>query len=313
KQTLSLEDKFDLIQGALTAGLDSAKTAIRQMTAAVNSLKDCVDGDQGLLSQIDSVATALGKIDTSLKDNVADALSKILQAIQNQPDYSALLTAISDAIKNLDLGGGGNDPDDPYNGHEYVDLGMIINGKPVYWATMNVGATKPEEYGDYFAWGETKTKDNYVWSTYQLCISTDNALTKYCNNSNLGYNGFTDDLTTLEPGDDAATANWGEKWRMPTETEWDWLQTYCTSTWTTQNGVNGLLVTAQNGKSIFLPAAGYLSRFGLGNEGSYGYYWSSSLYSDFPPSAGTVYFSSDDVFGGFVNRFFGLSVRPVAE
>ena len=102
----------------------------------------------------------------------------------------------------------------------WVDLGLPSG---TLWATCNVGANAPEEYGDYFAWGETQSKDYYYWDTYQYCMGSSATMTKYCNKSNYGYNGFTDNLTTLLPEDDAATANWGTDWRMPTRDEWDEL------------------------------------------------------------------------------------------
>ena len=98
------------------------------------------------------------------------------------------------------------------NGHEYVDLGLPSG---TLWATCNVGASKPEEYGDYFAWGETKPKSDYSWETYKWCKGSSKTMTKYCTNSKYGYNGFTDDLWELLPEDDAATVNWGSGWQTP--------------------------------------------------------------------------------------------------
>ena len=193
--------------------------------------------------------------------------------------------------------------------HAYVDLGLPSG---LLWATCNVGADSPEEYGDYFAWGETQPKDVYNWSTYQYCNISNNTLTKYCNNSSYGYNGFTDNLTTLLPEDDAATANWGSDWRMPTKEEWQELYNNTTITWTTQNGVNGRLFTALNGNSLFLSAAGYRYNSSLYRAGSYGNYWSSSLDTDYPGSAWNFYFSSDDFSMYFYrDRGYGLSVRAV--
>ena len=131
-------------------------------------------------------------------------------------------------------------------------------------------------------------------------------MTKYCNNSSYGYNGFTDNLTTLLPEDDAATANWGGNWRMPTEAEFEELYNNTTVTWTTQNGVNGRLFTAANGNSLFLPAAGSLY-----GAGSYGYYWSSSLDTDTPIGAWLLYFYSGDCSMNGSSRYYGRSVRPV--
>ena len=140
--------------------------------------------------------------------------------------------------------------------HEYVDLGLPSG---LLWATCNVGAETPEEYGDYFAWGETTPKDNYSWGTYQY--GDGSTITKYTG---------SDGLTTLLPEDDAATANWGNDWRMPTHDEWVELYQNTTMTWTQQNGVNGRLFTADNGNSLFLPAAGYRDLSSLDGAGSYG-------------------------------------------
>ena len=210
--------------------------------------------------------------------------------------------------ENQDDGGGGGGG---LNGHTYVDLGLPSG---TLWATCNVGATTPEGYGDYFAWGETQTKDIYNWSTYRYSNGDSHQLTKYCNNSSYGYNGFTDNLTTLLPGDDAATANWGNGWCMPTRAQWEELYQNTTNSWTTQNGVNGRLFTAANGNSLFLPAAGYRWDSGLGGAGSDGLYWSRSLGTDYPDDAWGLLFHSDgcDV-SSYCLRYDGFSVRPVRE
>ena len=194
------------------------------------------------------------------------------------------------------------------NGYAYVDLGLSVK-----WASCNVGANNPEDYGDYFAWGETTTKDTYYnWSTYKWCNGSSSTLTKYCNKSSYGNNGFTDNKTQLELSDDAARVNWGGSWRMPTDAEWSELINNCTGTWTTQNGVNGYKVTSKsNGNSIFLPAAGFRLDTSLSSAGSFGYYWSSSLDRDNPYYAWLVRFYSGDVDRGYSYRYYGLSVRPV--
>jgi len=198
---------------------------------------------------------------------------------------------------------------EPSGNYEYVDLGLSVN-----WATFNVGATAPEEYGDYFAWGETEISSNYFWDTYKYCNGSDNTLTKYCNKSSYGYNGFTDSLTTLLPEDDVAHVKWGGSWRMPTVDEFTELLNSCTWTWTTLNGVNGYLVTSNmpgyTGRSIFLPGAGYYSLTSLNNVIPRGYYWSSSLYT-YPGIARSLYFSSGNLHTDDGNRYFGRSVRPV--
>ena len=194
------------------------------------------------------------------------------------------------------------------NGHEWVDLGLPSGLK---WATCNVGATKSEEYGDYFAWGETQPKETYNWSTYKWCNGSFDTQTKYCTDS---YYGTVDNKTVLEAADDVATANWGGSWRMPTTEEQQELINNCTWTWTTQNGVNGYKVTSKsNGNSIFLPAAGCRYNSDLRYAGSYGYCWSSSLNTYSLGSAHNLSFGSSGVGWYGSNRCYGQSVRPVCQ
>lgn len=201
----------------------------------------------------------------------------------------------------------GNSSSSSYGGHEYVDLGLPSG---TLWATCNVGASNPEDYGSYFSWGETTTKNTYNWSTYKYCKGAEDNLTKYCSHSVDGYNGFTDNLTILLNGDDAASVNWGNGWRTPTGAELEELYKNTTNTWTTQNGVNGRLFTARNGKSLFLPAAGRVCGNELDYSGRCGDYWSSSL--SFPPSrTRRFHFSPDDCGIYYFDRQCGLSVRPV--
>ncbi|MBO5345387.1 MAG: hypothetical protein J6A44_00595 [Paludibacteraceae bacterium] len=197
-----------------------------------------------------------------------------------------------------------------HKGHEYVDLGLPSGLK---WATCNVGANSPEEYGDYFAWGEVEPKTTYDWSTYKYCVDNWDNLTKYCTNSDYGKDGFTDNKTVLDPEDDAATANWGGAWRMPTTAEQQELIDNCKWNWTTQNGVNGYKVTGPNGNSIFLPATGYMYKGTLYDAGSYGYYWSSSLDTDGPRGAYNVDFCWYYVYWGIGYRYFGFTVHPVCK
>ncbi len=220
--------------------------------------------------------------------------------VSTSASYSFTVTSSGTYVANFEEIGG----DD----HTYVDLGLPSG---MLWATCNVGANSPEEYGDYFAWGETQPKDYYHWSTYQYCMGSNNTLTKYCTDPNYGYNGFTDNLTILLPEDDAATANWGNGWRMPTKEEWQELYQNTTVTWTQQNGVNGRLFTASNGSSLFLPAAGGRWDVELYLVGSRGYYWSSSLYTGIPSSAWRFLFYSGNYGVSSSNRYGGLSVRAV--
>ena len=234
---------------------------------------------------------------------------KILQKLTKT--IAAIMLAIAVVCAagcTKDNGGNGS-----YNGHDYVDLGLRSG---TLWATCNVGAETSEAYGDYFAWAETQSKTNYNWSTYAYSNGDYNQLTKYCTQSDFGYNGFTDNLKSLQPSDDAATVNWGEGWRTPTYSEWVELVSRCDYTWTTQNGVNGFLFTARNGNSIFLPAAGIRLDTVYDNVGRGGRYWSSSLSKSLPDMAKGFSFSwngSDwidhDIYE--YSREFGLVVRPV--
>ena len=195
------------------------------------------------------------------------------------------------------------------SGHTYVDLGLPSG---TLWAACNVGANSPEEYGDYFAWGETQPKDRYNWNTYQYCMGSHNSLTKYCQDSSYGNDGFTDNLTVLQQGDDAASANWGEAWHTPTNENWQELMNNTAHIWTAQNGVYGRLFTATNGASLFLPAAGAHIENHDDGVGSFGCYWSSLLDTNCPYGAWEFCFSSDIFYLNYNTwRSDGQSVRPV--
>lgn len=175
------------------------------------------------------------------------------------------------------------------NGYEYVDLGLSVK-----WATVNVGASSPEDYGDYFAWGEMEAKETYSGS----------------NSAMLGVE--TDDITG--DGDyDAATANWGSPWRMPTYTECKELMNRCTWTWTTLEGVNGYLVTGPRGYSIFLPAAGCREEESLIGAGTLGDYWLSTPNINNASSSYDLNFYSDSHYMNWLYRHYGRTVRPVSD
>lgn len=191
-------------------------------------------------------------------------------------------------------------------GYEYVDLGLSVK-----WAKCNVGAYFPEDYGDYYAWGETTTKSDYDWDTYKWCKGTYDTMTKYCTDS---YYGTVDNRTTLTSSDDVAYVKLGSNWRLPTEEEMNELEKDCTWTWTTQRGVNGMKVTGPNGNSIFLPAAGYCYNSNFEAQGHAGYYWSATLLSYSNQAGNTLYFRSDDRTAGLGwKRHMGFPIRPVTE
>ena len=187
------------------------------------------------------------------------------------------------------------------SGHEAVDLGLSVK-----WATCNLGSETPEEYGEYYAWGETETKSDYNWNTYKWCnISNEiHTLTK--------YSETIDNQTTLTPSDDAATIKWGKRWRMPTKKETEELLNKCTWTWTKLNNINGFVIVGPSGRSIFLPAAG--SRVGtqLLYSNKYAYYWSSTLINNNNNYAHSLLFYSGE-YKGFNSRFSAHPIRPVTK
>ena len=176
-------------------------------------------------------------------------------------------------------------------GHEYVDLGLRVK-----WATCNVGASSPTGYGNYYAWGETSTKSSY---------DEDNCKTYKRSMSDIRGNSSYD----------AARANWGGSWRLPTQAECDELINNCTRQWTTQNGVKGMRFTSKkNGNSVFLPAAGWPLGTSTDYAGEYGVYWSSSPYGDDTQRAYYLLFGSGGGAGtSWCYRFNGRTVRPVVE
>lgn len=212
--------------------------------------------------------------------------------------------------------------------YEYVDLGLPSG---TLWATCNVGANNPEEFGDYFAWGETQSKDDYLWDNYRYCKGSSSTLTKYCWKSSNGYNGFTDNKMELDPEDDAATVNRGNDWQIPSKEQMEELMygDYVKRTYITQNGVNGMLFTSySNGNSIFLPAGGFRSSYGIsnneshngssdgisGNVGIWGDYWSRSINSSNDYEPYYRWFDSDCEFGqSLYQRYYGRNVRPVRK
>ncbi len=196
--------------------------------------------------------------------------------------------------ENVDPGdGGGNNNGGGGGGttHAAVDLGLPSGLK---WATCNIGASSPEEYGNYYAWGETETKESYTEENCSTC--------------------------GLEIGDisgnsqyDAARANWGGTWRMPTNAEFEELIEECEWEWTTQNEINGYKVIGHNGNSIFLPAAGYRYETSLNSTGAAGFYWSSTPNESYTSSAYYLYFYSSNHYTNWYYRYYGYSVRPVSE
>lgn len=185
-----------------------------------------------------------------------------------------------------------------------VDLGLPSGTR---WANCNVGAVSPEDYGGYYAWAETKEKSTYSWSNYKYSDATGNKISKYCMSS---YYGNVDDLTTIEPMDDAASVNMGQYWRVPTKQEMDELLEKCNWKLETLNGVKGYRVTGSNGNSIFLPFGGHKSDDNHYNLGSVGFYWVSTL-SSTQAAPGLYLYSKKDYLN--YSRYMGQSIRPVLD
>ena len=207
-----------------------------------------------------------------------------------------------------------------------VDMGLPSGLK---WASFNLGASKPEEYGDYYAWGEAEPyyssleplvwkegkEAGYNWASYKWCTGSYNTLTKYCDDSSYGDNGFTDSKTVLDSEDDAAHVKWEGSWRMPTDAELIELQKECDWEWTSFNDINGYIVTGPNGNKIFFPAAGrtWNSTTATNGVGSRGFYWSSSRHTQNQDQACYTYFESNSVSWDCGARCLGFPIRPVCD
>ncbi len=246
-------------------------------------------------------------VDTVSEEGITDSTVEVEDVIAEETDTMAVLEEMFSTI----------------NGHEYVDLGLSVK-----WATCNVGASSPEEYGNYYAWGEVSPKDKYTDENYKW----------YDVSKKLGYNkyfikkyntdiddGKVDNKTILDSRDDAATMNWGDGWRIPTYDEWNELRKQCDWSWITKNGTVGYEIKSKNnGNSIFLPAAGMDGQYGINTNG---HYWASTL--DF-----YSYEVDDVVYSGYSNgnansvdfniqgkrldcyvgrRENGRSIRPVVD
>ena len=334
-QTLSLEGKLDLLEAAVKAlpdyslRLEAISTAIANLPdygdklsaieAAVKGMPDYGEKLSAIVASLNAIkdqAEALGTGQTSIASKIAgvtDAINDLVAEVNSgNTSAAAALAQIIQKLEELkgSIGGGGTTPSPV----EYVDLGLPSGLK---WAKCNLGAPKPSEPGDHYAWGETDPKAEYTWATYkwmQAGQSEAKYITKYTiadgETGGIWYDSsgafIGDNKTALVAADDAATAKLGSPWRMPTIDEFQELIDKCTWTWTTQDGVNGYQVDGPNGNAIFLPA-GYLV------IGSYraGYYWSSSLSTTESDCAYSLDLNSDRYFIARTYRYFGCTVRPV--
>lgn len=317
----SIQNDLKLIKEKL--GIDDTPTPPAQLASFEISSKNLKIGEtftQTVTTSVDGTITYYSNNTSVATVNASTGLVKAVS------QGNAIITAIIESASNQDVLSASYiinvDKANQMNGHEYVDLGLPSGVK---WATCNVGATSPEDYGDYFAWGETvgymsgkKTfsQDTYKWYTSTTSMDSDGIVittsgyTKYVKNSDeykYGYNGFYDDKMVLDLGDDAAHVNWGGNWRMPTHAEEEELFNNCTLNQATLNGKNGYKVIGPNGNYIFLPATGWRSGGSLYNAGTNHVYWTSSLRVDW---SGAYVLSPTKISD---SRYKGLSVRAVCK
>lgn len=321
-QTLSLEAKLALIEAAIKAlpdyssQLAAIQTAIENLPdygeklaaieAAIKAMPNYSDKFDAVVAALNAMKTQIEALGTGQADivtainNTTAAINSLIDAVNSgNADAAAALAQIIQKLEELKEkignGGGGVTPPTPQPTDEYVDLGLSVK-----WATKNLGASKPSDYGHYYAWGETMVKAEYSWDTYKW--ETESKFTK--------YNG-SDGKTVLDPEDDAATVKLGSPWRMPTADEINELIGGCTWKWTKKNGVSGYEVKGTNGNAIFLPAAGGREDSRPIDAGKCGYYWSSSLNTVGSNAAHYLDFGSGVFKRGNLPRYYGLSVRPV--
>ena len=268
---------------------------------------------------VNHAATVVGDVNGDGKESIDDVVSLIDYLLSGDAGAIDVANAdvdqdgrvsIDDVVGLIDNLLSQSQTPDPAEG-DWVDLGLPSG---TIWATRNVGANSPEDYGDYFSWGETEPKDYYHPDNYKWFVKGSGInylVTKYCTDSNSGYNGFVDNKTELDPEDDAAYVNWGPSWRMPTIEQQRELYENCSSVWTTFNGVYGRLFTGPNGNTIFLPAAGIRWDESLYFVGSDGGYWSRTLDSSNPRYAYGLAFGWGYVDWHNDGRDNGFTVRAV--
>ena len=339
-QTLSLEKKLGLLEAAVKAlpdyssRLEAISTAIGNLPdygdklsaieAAVKGMPDYGEKFDLIVASLDAIkgqAEALGTGQTSIASKIAgvtDAINGLVAEVNSgNTSAAAALAQIIQKLEDLkgSIGGGGTTP----STMEYVDLGLPSGLK---WGKCNLGASKPSDYGDWYAWGEIEVSNKWaLWEFYkwmQAGQSDWKYITKYTiadgHTEAIWYdssgNFIGDNKTVLDAADDAATQQLGSPWRMPTVDEIKELLDKCTWTWTTQDGVNGCQVDGPNGNAIFLPATGYVNDGFIINEGDAGYYWSSSLGA---PSHSAIFFFFHSVNHewAYQDRRRRLFVRPV--
>ena len=308
-QSVPLSDKLDAIAKAIGGLKESSAKQLEALGTTLTKLKEAAEASgttqTSVLKQLEALVTKAAELQEEVQQGKSSAALAVAAILKQLEEIKAKI---------------GGTPTPPSTEEvEYVDLGLPSGLK---WASCNLGATSPEQPGEYYAWGETALKEDYSWATYKYAKavtleggSTVHRLTKYSIDPDLGLNGFTDGKKQLEPADDAATVKLGAPWRMPTEAEAEELLAGCTWTKETINDIPCLRATSKaNGKSIVICAAGLLS--GTTNEarGTITTFWTSTLYSS-ECDRGLAFFElGKETFSpevGYGLRFLGFPIRPV--
>ena len=300
--TLSSEDEVFPVGQTVNVRTNPIAITNKKMSKSISMSLSGISASAGSTVTLYMLLPAVNLNDKNLTASLASASTRYTATIIGKNYESGKAYSQSTTLKKAP--------------HNFVNLGLPSG---TLWATCNIGAENPEDYGDYFAWGETtgynSDKPTFNWSTYTLCNGSYYTMKKYCTS---GSHGTVDNKTELDLEDDAAYINWGSEWRMPTYDQLEELlnSSYTTTTWTTLNGVNGIMISKKSDSNvyIFLPAAGVRSDSSLYDAGSYGDYWSRSLYtegSDAIKSAYCLFLSTGNIITPSRDRYYGQSVRPV--
>ena len=245
-------------------------------------------------------------VETMYVDNVLPTSSLLGNYTKRQDKFKAVKNFVfyiecNGKVNNVNKSG------NVVNGHEYIDLGLPSG---TMWATCNIGATEPYEYGYHFAWGEVRPKTTYTWQTYKYCRGNADTMTKYNFERSSGY---IDYIRILQPSDDAATANWGTGWRMPTKTEIEELMYKCSWKWMPVNGVECFIIIGPNGNYIFIPAGGFYQNSSRNKVGEIVTLWSSTLGFNYGCDAWNLNYYSGELHMKDVHRYYGRSIRAVCS
>ena len=271
-QSVPLSDKLDAIAGAIGGLKESSAKQLEALGTTLTKLKEAAEASgatqASVLAELQKLVTKAAELQEEVQQGKSSAALAVAAILKQLEEIKAKI---------------GSTPTPPTAEEvEYVDLGLPSGLK---WAACNLGATSPEQPGDYYAWGETEPKERYDWDSYKQSKSVTNAdgtsyynLTKYCTDAEKGLDGFTDGKTQLEPVDDAATVKLGSPWRMPTEAEVKEFVEGCTWTKETVNDTPCLRATSKaNGKSIVICSAGVIDGSDYATQGSFTGFWTSSL------------------------------------